>query len=69
MKIMVGIGLCVIGIIICVVALFTALVIGHPNLASLGVIMGGAIIMSGIALICLPNYRIKVPYFDKGSGI
>jgi hypothetical protein len=65
MKIMVGIGLCVIGIFICVVALFTALVIGHPNLASLGVIIGGAIIMSGIVLICLPNRPIRVPYFDQ----
>ena len=65
MKIMVGIGLCVIGIFICVVALSTALVIGHPNLVSLGVIIGGAIIMSGIALICLPNRPIRVPYFDQ----
>ncbi len=61
---MVGIGLCVIGIFICVVVLFTTLVIGHPTLASLGVIIGGAIIMSGIALICLPNRPVRVPYFD-----
>ena len=65
MKIMIGIGLCVIGIFICVVALFTALIIGHPNLASLGVIIGGAIIMSGSALICLPDRPIRVPYFDQ----
>ena len=65
MKIMVGIGLCVIGIFICMMALFTALVIGHPNFASLGVIIGGAIIVSGIALICLPTHSIRVPYFDQ----
>jgi hypothetical protein len=45
--------------------LVAALARGHPTAVSLGVIIGGVIIMSGIALVCLPNYPIKVPYFDK----
>ena len=69
MKIIVGMGVCVIGIIVWVAPLGAALIRVHPAAVSLGVIIGGAIIMSGIALICLPNYRIKVSYFDKGPGI
>jgi len=69
MKIIIGMGLCVIGIILWVAPLTVALVHVHPTVVSLGVILGGVIIMSGITLICLPNYRIKVPYFDKGPGI
>jgi hypothetical protein len=65
MKIIVGMGLCVIGIIVWVAPLVTALTLVRPTVVSLGVIIGGGIIMSGIALICLPNYPIKVPYFDK----
>ena len=65
MKIVVGIGLCAIGIIVWVAPLGVALIRVHPTIVSLGVITGGVIIMSGIALICLSNYRIKVPYFDK----
>ena len=65
MKIIVGMGLCVIGIIVWVAPLVTALIRVRPTVVSLGVIIGGGIIMSGIALICLPNYPIKVPYFDK----
>jgi hypothetical protein len=65
MKIIVGMGLCVIGIIVWVAPLVTALILVRPTVVSLGVIIGGGIIMSGIALICLPNYPIKVPYFDK----
>ena len=65
MKIIVGMGLCVIGVIIWVAPLVTALILVRPTVVSLGVIIGGGIIMSGIALICLPNYPIKVPYFDK----
>ena len=65
MKIIVGMGLCVIGIIVRVAPLVTALILVRPTVVSLGVIIGGGIIMSGIALICLPNYPIKVPYFDK----
>jgi hypothetical protein len=65
MKIIVGTGLCVIGIIVWVAPLVTALILVRPTVVSLGVIIGGGIIMSGIALICLPNYPIKVPYFDK----
>jgi hypothetical protein len=64
MKIIIGVGLCVIGIIVWAATLFAALVIVHPTVVSLGVIIGGAIIMSGIALICLPNYS-RVPYFDQ----
>jgi hypothetical protein len=65
MKIIVGMGLCIIGIIVWVAPLVTALILVRPTVVSLGVIIGGGIIMSGIALICLPNYPIKVPYFDK----
>jgi hypothetical protein len=65
MKIIVGMGLCVIGIIVWVAPLVTGLILVRPTAVSLGVIIGGGIIMSGIALICLPNYPIKVPYFDK----
>jgi hypothetical protein len=65
MKIIVGIGLCIIGVIVWAVSLFAALIIVQPTIVSLGVIIGGAIIMIGIALICLPNYRIRVPYFDQ----
>jgi hypothetical protein len=65
MKIIVGMGLCVIGIIVWVAPLVTALILVRPTVVSLGVIIGGGIIMSGIALICLPNYPIKVPYLDK----
>jgi hypothetical protein len=65
MKIIVGMGLCVIGIIVWVAPLVTALILVRPTVVSLGVIIGAGIIMSGIALICLPNYPIKVPYFDK----
>jgi hypothetical protein len=65
MKIIVGMGLCVIGIIVWVAPLVTALILVRPTVVSLGVIIGGGIIMSGIALICLPNYHIRVPYFDQ----
>ena len=61
MKIIVGIGVCICGLIVWVAPLVAALTRGHPTAVSLG----GVIIMSGIALVCLPNYRIKVPYFDK----
>ena len=53
------------GTMIWVAPLITALILIRPTVVSLGVIIGGGIIMSGIALICLPNYPIKVPYFDK----
>jgi hypothetical protein len=66
MKIIVGMILCVIGIIVWVAPLGTTLIRAYPTVVSLGVIIGGVIIMSGIALICLPNYRIKITYFDKG---
>lgn len=69
MKIIVGMGLCVIGIIFWVAPLGAALMRVHPTVVALGVLIGGVIIMSGIALICLPGYRTRVPYFDKGPGI
>ena len=65
MKIIVGIGVCICGLIVWVTPLVAALTRGHPTAVSLGVIIGGVIIMSGIALVCLPNYPIKAPYFDK----
>jgi hypothetical protein len=66
MKFIVGVGFCIIGLIVWMGSLFAALVIVHPTVVSLGVIIGGAMIMSGIALICLPNHAKRVPYFDKG---
>src|SRR3984893_230041 len=45
--------------------LVAALTRGHPTAVSLGVIIGGVIIMSGIALVCLPNYPIKVVLFRQ----
>ena len=65
MKIIVGIGACICGLIVWIAPLVAALTRGHPIAVSLGVIIGGAIIMSGIALVCSPNYPIKVPYVDK----
>jgi hypothetical protein len=65
MKIIVGTCACVDGLIVWVAPLVDALTRGHPTAVSLGVITGGVMIMSGIALICLPNCQIKVPYFDK----
>jgi len=65
MKIIVGMGLCVIGIIVWIAPLVTTLILVRPTVVSLGVIIGGGIIMSGIALICLPNYPIKFHHFDK----
>ena len=66
MRIIVGIGICIIGVIIWVVPLVAASVIVNPAIISLGVIIGGGLIMSGIALICLPAHHIQVQYFDKG---
>jgi energy-converting hydrogenase Eha subunit G len=66
MKNIVGVGLCIIGIVVWIAPLFAALGIVNPTVLSLGVITGGAIIMSGIAFICLPNHPKRVPYFDKG---
>jgi hypothetical protein len=66
MKIIVGVGLCIIGIIVWIGSLFAALVIVHPTVVSLGIIIGGTMIMSGIALICLSNYPKRAPYLDKG---
>jgi drug/metabolite transporter (DMT)-like permease len=65
MKIIVGMGLCIIGVIIWAAPLVASSVIVNPTVISLGVIIGGGIIMSGIALICLPTHPIRVPYFDK----
>ncbi len=66
MKILVGIGLCIIGAVIWVAPLVAASVVVNPAIISLWVIIGGGLIMSGIALICLPAHHIQVQYFDKG---
>ena len=66
MKVMVGVGICIIGIIVWAVSLFAALGIVNTTIVSLGVIAGGTMIMSGIALICLSGHPRRVPYFDKG---
>ena len=65
MKTMVGAGLCIVGIIVWIVSLIAATGIVDTTVVSLGVIIGGAMIMSGIALICLSNNPKRVPYFDK----
>jgi hypothetical protein len=46
MKIVVGVGLCVIGVIVWAASLFAALLIVYPTVVSIGVITGGAIIVS-----------------------
>ena len=66
MKILVGTGLSVIGIIVWIASLFGALGIVRLTVVYLGVIIGGSLIMSGIALMYLPNHPKRVPYFDKG---
>ena len=65
MKNIVGVGLCIIGMIVWIASFFGALGIVNLTVLSLGVIIGGAMIMSGIALICLFNQPKRVPYFDK----
>ena len=65
MKVILGIAVCVGGLIVWIAPLVGSLTSVHPTAISLGVIMGGVIIMSGVALICLPNHPIKVPYFHK----
>jgi uncharacterized membrane protein len=71
MKIIVGVSLCIIGIIVWIVSFIAAAGIVGTKVVSLGVIIGGAMIMSGIALIFLSNHPKRVRYFDKGtvSGI
>jgi hypothetical protein len=67
MKILVGVGLSVTGIIVWIASLFGALGILHPTIVSLGVLLGGVMITSGIALMCLSSQPKRVPYFDKGQ--
>jgi hypothetical protein len=67
MKILVGVGLFVIGIIVWIGSLVGALGILPPTVVSLGVTLGGALITGGIALMCLSNKPKRVPYFDKGG--
>jgi hypothetical protein len=67
MKISVGVGLCVIGIIVWIASLFGALGMLHPTVVSCGVMLGGVMITGGIALMCLSNQPKRVPYFDKGQ--
>ena len=63
MKIIVGTALCIIGAIVWAAPLIAASLIG-PTVMALGAI-GGGIIMSGIALICLATRPTRVPYFDE----
>ena len=65
MKTIVGAGLCIIGIIVWIASLIAATGIVDTEVVSLGVIIGGSMIMSGIALMCLPHHPKRVPYFDK----
>jgi hypothetical protein len=67
MKILVGVGLSVTGIIVWTASLFGALGILHPTIVSLGVLLGGVMITGGIALMCLSSQPKRVPYFDKGQ--
>jgi hypothetical protein len=66
MKILVEIGLCVIGIIVWIGSLVGAVGIFHPTVVSLGVLLG-VITTGGIALMCLSNQPKRVPYFDNGQ--
>jgi hypothetical protein len=65
MKILVGIGLCLIAIIVWIESLVGALGIFHPTVVSLGVLLGVVISTEGIALMCLSNQPKRVPYFDN----
>jgi hypothetical protein len=65
MKILVGVGLWAIGIILWIGPLVGALGILHPTVVSLGVVLGGALITGGIALMCLSNQPTRVPYLTK----
>ena len=65
MKVILGIAVCVGGLIVWIAPLVGSLTSVHPTAVSFGVIMGGVIIMSGGALICSPNHPIKVPCFHK----
>jgi hypothetical protein len=65
MKIIIGVGLCIVGIIVWKVSLFATLGAFNPTIVSLGVIIGGAMIMSGIALICWSNSPKRVSFFDN----
>ena len=67
MKILVGIGLCLIAIIVWIESLVGALGIFHPTVVSLGVLLGVVISTEGIALMCLSNQPKRVPYFDNGQ--
>jgi hypothetical protein len=67
MKILVGIGLCTIGIIVWIGSLLGAMGIFHPTVVSLGVLLGGAMTTGGIAVMSLSNQAKRVPYFDNGQ--
>jgi hypothetical protein len=67
MKILVGLGLCVIGVIVWIGSLVGAVGIFHPTAVSLGVLLGGAMTTGGIAVLCLSNQAKRVPYFDHGQ--
>jgi hypothetical protein len=67
MKISVGIGLCVTGIIVWIGSLVGAVGILQPTVVSLGVLLGGVLTTGGIAVVCLPNQAKRVPYFDNGQ--
>ena len=62
MKIVAGIALCIIGAVIWASSLVAGTFIVDP-IISLGAVMGGGIIVSGIGLICLPNHPFRVSYF------
>ena len=67
MKILIAIGLCVIGIIVRIGSLVGAMGIFHPTVVSLGVLLGGVMTTGGIALRCLSNQAKRVHYFDNGQ--
>jgi hypothetical protein len=67
MKNLVGIGLCVVGIMVWIGSLVGTVGIFYPTVVFLGVLLGGAMTTGGIALMCLSNQPKRVPYFDNGQ--
>ena len=67
MKILVGIGLCVTGIIVWIGPLIGRSGDFPATVVSLGVLLGGVLTTGGIAVVCLPNQAKRVPYFDNGQ--
>jgi hypothetical protein len=65
LKIIIGTGLCLTGTLIWTTTLIGVSINIDTRIISLGVIMGGGIVTSGIMLICSPAHPVRFSYFDK----